>query len=237
MTTSTANADFIAELVAEIRARRSFGGHPLWHAIADGRVSRAGLRTFARQFFLQVNEFPRAVSALHSSCPYAELRGELAESAYEEETGRISGCNLPHPRLFGLFAEAVGVPWDELVASEPLPSTAALIHWFETSTRNRSFLEGAAAIQLSAEGQVPGAFGPFARALEKHYGLTREAVAFWDVHEIADRDHADVGDHAVGRFASGEEVRARIRAAVHQSLAAWWGFFDGIEREIARAQN
>jgi len=229
------NSAFIDELVREIRARRSFGGHPLWHAIAAGRISRDGLQIFARQFYLQVNEFPRAVSALHASCPYADLRGELAESLYEEETGRISGCNLPHPRLFGLFASAVGVPWEELVASEPLPSTAALIHWFENSTRNRPFLEGAAAIQLSAEGQVPGAFGPFARALEKHYGLSKEAVSFWDVHEIADRDHADVGDHAVGRYASGEEVRGRVRAAVRQSLEAWWGFFDGIEREIARA--
>jgi pyrroloquinoline-quinone synthase len=231
------NRAFIDELVAEIRRRRSFGGHPLWHAIAAGKISRPGLQTFARQFFLQVNEFPRAVSALHASCPYPELRGELAESLYEEETGRISGCNLPHPRLFGLFAAAVGVPWEELVASEPLPSTAALIHWFEASTKSRSFLEGAAAIQLSAEGQVPGAFGPFARALEKHYGLSREAVAFWDVHEIADRDHADVGDHAVGRYASTDEVRARLRAAVRQSLAAWWQFFDGIEREIARGSH
>lgn len=231
---NASNRAFIDELVVEIRSRRSFGGHPLWHAIAAGKVSRAGLGIFARQFYLQVNEFPRAVSALHANCPYTELRHELAESLYEEETGRISGCNLPHPRLFGLFASAVGVPWEDLVASEPLPSTAALIHWFENSTRNRPFLEGAAAIQLSAEGQVPGAFGPFARALEKNYGLSKEAVSFWDVHEIADRDHADVGDHAVGEHANGEDLRGRIRAAVRQSLAAWWGFFDGIEREIAR---
>jgi pyrroloquinoline-quinone synthase len=229
------NEAFIGELALEIRSRRSFGGHPLWHAIAAGSVSRAGLGIFARQFYLQVNEFPRAVSALHASCPYPELRGELAESLYEEETGRISGCNLPHPRLFGLFAAGVGVPWEELVASEPLASTAALTHWFESSTRNRPFLEGAAAIQLSAEGQVPGAFGPFARSLEKHYGLSKEAVSFWDVHEIADRDHADVGDHAIVRYASADETRARIRAAVRQSLGAWWQFFDGIEREIARS--
>ena len=114
---NASNRAFIDELVVEIRSRRSFGGHPLWHAIAAGKVSRAGLGIFARQFYLQVNEFPRAVSALHASCPYTELRHELAESLYEEETGRISGCNLPHPRLFGLFANAVGVPWEELVAS------------------------------------------------------------------------------------------------------------------------
>jgi len=39
------------------------------------------------QFFLQVREFPRSVSALHSSCPEILERIELAESLYEEETG------------------------------------------------------------------------------------------------------------------------------------------------------
>jgi len=80
---------------------------------------------------------------------------------------------------------------------------------------------------------VPGAFGPFARALEKHYGLTREAVAFWDVHEIADRDHSDIGDHIVVRFASTDEWRERARRAVSHSLDMWWQFFDGMQREIA----
>ena len=209
--------------------------HWAWPAFTSGLVPKRLLHIHLEQeYATYVRDFPVLIGRAYVQCPLPEARQELAENLYEEETGRISGCNLPHPRLFGLFANAVGVPWEELVASEPLPSTAALIHWFENSTRNRPFLEGAAAIQLSAEGQVPGAFGPFARALEKHYCLSKEAVSFWDVHEIADRDHADVGDHAVGLHANGEEVRARIRAAVRQSLAAWWGFFDGIEREIAR---
>ena len=55
--------------------------------------------------------------------------------------------------------------------------------------KDRSFAEGIGAINLAAEGQVPGNFAPFARALEKNYGLSREQVAFFDVHEIADRDH------------------------------------------------
>ncbi len=98
-------ADFIGELRATIEARRSFGGHPLWHRIQEGRLPRGAVATWAAQFFLQVREFPRAVSALHSSCPFPEERIELAESLYEEETGRISGCNLPHPELFIRFGE------------------------------------------------------------------------------------------------------------------------------------
>ncbi len=225
-------AAFAASLRTLVDARRSFGGHPLWHRIAEGGVDAADLRRFAIQFFLQVREFPRAVSALHASCPDPEERVLLAESVYEEETGRISGCGLSHPELFIRFGEATGLARRDLVDGEPLPSTASLIHWFELSTRQRPFVEGAAAITLAAEGQVPGAFGPFARALEKHYGLTTEQVEFWDLHEIADREHSDVGDHFVIALARTAELQTRVRAAVQTSLDHWWQFFDGIERAL-----
>jgi pyrroloquinoline-quinone synthase len=224
--------EFVEDLRALIDARRAFGRHPLWLRIAEGRAPRSALGPFAVQFFLQVREFPRAVSALHSSCPDARERIELAESLYEEETGRISGCNVSHPELFIRFGEGVGVPRDAMVRGEPLPATAALIDWFERSTKEHPFIEGAAATNLAAEGQVPGAFDPFARALERHYGCTREQVAFWDVHEQADREHSAVGDHIVIRLATTPALQAGVRRAVARSLDLWWQFFDGIAAAV-----
>ncbi len=223
---------FIQDLLARIAARRTFGGHPLWLELADGKLSRRQLQLFAVQFFLQVREFPRAVSAMHANCPFPDERMELAESVYEEETGRISGCNQPHPELFIRFGEAVGLERAELVEGRPLPATRALIDWFELSTKQRSFIEAAAAINLAAEGQVPGAFGPMARRLQAHYGLSREAVEFWDVHEMADAEHSQVGDNIVVRHATDAATQARVRDALQHSLDAWWQFFDGIQAAI-----
>jgi pyrroloquinoline-quinone synthase len=223
---------FVQELLERIAARRTFGGHPLWLAIADGKPSRSQLQRFAVQFFLQVREFPRAVSAMHANCPFPAERMALAESVYEEETGRISGCNLPHPELFIRFGEALGLSRNEMVEGEPLPATRALIDWFELSTKQRSFIEAAAAINLAAEGQVPGAFGPMARRLQQHYGLSRDAVAFWDVHETADAEHSDVGDNIVVRHATDAAMQARVRDALQHSLDAWWQFFDGIQAAL-----
>ena len=224
---------FIQDLVARVKARRTFGGHPLWLELADGTLGREQLQLFAVQFFLQVREFPRAVSAMHANCPFPDARIELAESVYEEETGRLSGCNLPHPELFIRFGEAVGLARADMVDGRPLPATRALIDWFELSTKQRSFIEGAAAINLAAEGQVPGAFGPMARRLQEHYGLSRDAVAFWDIHEMADAEHSDVGDHIVVKHATDAATQTRVRDALQHSLDAWWQFFDGIEAAIA----
>jgi pyrroloquinoline quinone (PQQ) biosynthesis protein C len=79
---------------------------------------------------------------------------------------------------------------------------------------------------------VPGAFGPFARALEQHYGCTRAQVAFWDVHEQADREHSAIGDHVVVRLATTPELQADVRRAVARSLELWWRFFDGMASAI-----
>ena len=224
---------FAEQLMREIHARRSFGGHPLWRQIEGGKVSPGGLQVFAKQFFLQVREFPRAVSALHSRCLDAGERIKLAESLYEEESGRISGINKPHPEVFLDFCAGLGLGRQEVVGAEPLPSTAALIHWFEVSTKILPFLEGVAAINLAAEGQVVGAFAPFARALERYYRLSRSAVAFWDLHELADADHSQVGDHIVVEHASTDELQNSVLRAVQTSLGMWWQFFDGIATEVS----
>lgn len=224
------------ELTDRISARitdgRSFGRHPLWLQICAGELARERLQVFARQFFLQVIEFPRAVSALHTNCPYPDERLRLAENLYEEETGLLSG-SAGHPELFLRFSRALGIDDAQMWKGKPLPGTAALIDWFELSSRNRSFVEGAAAITLAAEGQVVGNFGPFARALQDHYALDVEAVSFWDVHEIADVEHSAVGDHIVMRFATDDALQAQVLDAVDHSLAMWWQFFDGIQNEVA----
>src|ERR1051326_5090912 len=111
---------FAAELTREIHARRSFGGHPFWRRIERGEVSSPGLATFAKQFYLQVYEFPRAVSALHSRCLDAGERMRLAESLYEEETGRISRVGKPHPEVFLDFCAAVGLDRRDVVNARPL---------------------------------------------------------------------------------------------------------------------
>jgi len=224
--------DFMRDLVTRIEAGRTFGRHPLWLEIADGKLSRDQLKLFSVQFFLQVREFPRAVSAMHANCPFAEERRALAESVYEEETGRISGCNQPHPEIFLRFGEAVGLARSEMTDGRPLPATRALLDWFELSTKQRSFIEAAAAMNLAAEGQVCGAFGPMARRLQEHYGLSREAVEFWDVHELADAEHSAVGDNIVVRHATDATTQARVRDALQHSLDAWWQFFDGIRAAI-----
>lgn len=226
------NEQFVRDLFRLVHERRSFGRHPLWKKIEAGQVPKDRMKTFAQQFFLQVREFPRAISALHSRCYDSQERLKLAESLYEEETGLISG-SAPHPELFLRLGMGFGLKREEMTEAAALPGTEALIDWFELSTKDRSFAEGIGAINVAAEGQVPGNFASFARALEKYYGLSREQVAFFDIHEIADRDHSDVGDNILSHLPLSDTDQVKVRAAAQRSLDLWWQFFDGIERACA----
>ena len=55
------------------------------------------------------------------------------------------------------------------------------------------------------------------------------------MHEEADKDHSDVGDHIVVHHATTEEWQEKVRLALNRSLDMWWQFFDGIERALATA--
>ena len=64
------------------------------------------------------------------------------------------------------------------------------------------------------------------------YGLSVEAVEFWDIHEMADAEHSEVGDNIVVRHATDAATQARVRDALQHSLDAWWQFFDGISDSL-----
>ena len=57
------------------------------------------------------------------------------------------------------------------------------------------------------------------------------------MHELADAEHSDVGDHIVIRGATSDDAKAAVRRAIHTSLGMWWQFFGGIEQAIAARES
>jgi hypothetical protein len=78
----------------------------------------------------------------------------------------------------------------------------------------RSFLEGVGAISLAAEGQVVGAFAPFARSLEMDSGLSPRPWRFATSTSSPMPDRSDVGDPIVVKHAQSEEASDRAGSGV-----------------------
>src|SRR5688500_19510618 len=68
--------------------------HPFYQAWSEGRLSKAVLGEYAKQYYAHVRAFPTYVSAVHSRCDDLSVRKELLENLIEEERG-----NENHPEL------------------------------------------------------------------------------------------------------------------------------------------
>ena len=71
--------------------------HWAWPHFTSGRVAKERLHIhFEQEYATYVRDFPIMVGWAYVQCPIAEVRRDLAENLYEEETGGII-AGRPHP--------------------------------------------------------------------------------------------------------------------------------------------
>ncbi|MBI4535430.1 MAG: CADD family putative folate metabolism protein, partial [Ignavibacteriae bacterium] len=140
--------------------------HPFYQAWNDGALTKEMLKNYACQYYHFVKDFPRMVSAVHSNTPEMALRQELLMNLYEEEHGPEN-----HPALWIQFANAMGASTDEILSTEPLPTTRALVATMMDCCRNASCQEGLASL-YAYESQIPEVSRVKIEGLKKFYGVT-----------------------------------------------------------------
>lgn len=217
----SAIAEVLATLETRIREHHLLT-HPFYQAWSAGTLSLRALQEYSKQYYRHVEAFPTYVSAVHANCPLLPIRQRLLENLIEEERGAEN-----HPELWLRFAEALGVPRDEVTTAAPLPETTALVQTFRALTREHSYLAGTAAL-LAYEAQVPEVAAAKIAGLKQFYGVDDlRGLAFFQVHLQADRFHADTARQILHQHLSPENV-AEVVAACERALAALWAMLDGV---------
>ena len=202
--------------------------HPFYQAWTEGRLPLETLRSYARQYFHHVEAFPRAVSAVHSSCPDREGRRMLAENLAEEE-GLEQG-KQDHAALWLMFACGLGET-ERAIRAQPLnPETSALIDTFRKLSR-QSYAAGLGAL-YAYESQFPAVAAAKIEGLVERYGIDdEETLRFFRVHETADVEHGRVCRALLDRLPEGEKAEAI--AAGDELAQALWGFLSGVEAQAS----
>ena len=228
--TAVASRLFVEELRA-IVDRHHTKDHSLVQRIARGEVSREGLRFFAQQYYQRTARmFPKLVAAIYSRCPDdAELEHMLLANVVSE-----SGFEHPereHKRLFFQFGRALGLSREEIETAHPVPELQAFIGWRDRIFYDAPWLDAVTVQSFVFEGQNAVRAAVIGRGLQAHYPFTAEDIAFWLEHgSDVEEEHADVGPRMVERYATTEEIQARLRALVTDAVEVYWIVFDGIER-------
>jgi len=205
-------------------AARAMLSHPFYQAWTEGRLPLDTLRAYARQYFHHVEAFPRAVSAVHSSCPDREGRRMLAENLAEEEG--IEAGKQDHATLWLMFACGLGEDEASVRKQQLNPQTRALITAFQRLSR-QSYAAGLGAL-YAYESQFPGVATAKIEGLVERYGVTdEETLRFFQVHAAADVEHSSVCRTLLDRLPA--EDKAEAIAAGEELAGALWNFLSGVE--------
>jgi pyrroloquinoline-quinone synthase len=207
-------------------AERSMLSHPFYQAWENGTLTKDALRAYARQYFHHVEAFPRAVSAVHANCPSVQGRRLLAENLAEEE-GLGEGKD-DHATLWLDFAAGMGADEAEVRAVSVNPETQVLIDAFRNLSR-RSYASGLGAL-YAYESQLPAIAKTKIEGLVARYDVNEQStLRFFQVHEYADVEHADVCRELLDALP--EADRAEAHAAACELAEALRTFLSGMQRE------
>jgi pyrroloquinoline-quinone synthase len=215
----TKNNELLEKIDAAI-AEKNLLNHPFYQDWQTGKLSREALQLYAMQYYRHVEAFPKHLRVLAARTE-GPVRNVVLENLAEEEDP--AG---PHPKLWRDFAAALGVNEEDITACPSLPGTQALVETFREVVGDRPVAEAVAAL-YAYESQVPEIATSKIDGLKKFYGIdSPKALAYFAVHEQADKVHRAAWRGWLGEHAQGDETE--ILATVNDALNALWGGLDAV---------
>lgn len=213
--------------------------HWAWPLFTSGVVARDRLHIhFEQEYATYVRDFPVMIGRAYVQCPIAEVRRELAENLYEEETGGIA-AGKPHPELFLEYPRGLGMDLSRFDQVELLPAAAAFRSVLDDLTQHHGWEVAAAVTTLFLEGTRyergeidESAPRRPAEPLERHplvvhYGLPVDGLALTRAHRKVEGNHrASAWRCILGHTTPAS--RPAVIAAMREVLAAWLSYRDGV---------
>jgi pyrroloquinoline-quinone synthase len=213
------NTELLNKIDAAI-AEKNLLKHPFYQDWQAGKLSREALQLYAAQYYRHVEAFPKHLRVLA-----ARTEGPVREIILENLTEEENPCG-PHPKLWRDFAAAVGVGEDDIINCPSLPGTQTVVETFREIVGDRTVAEAVAAL-YAYESQVPEIATTKIDGLKQFYGVrSPEGLAYFEVHEEADKAHRTAWRNWLEEHAEGSEEE--ILATTNEALDALWGALDAV---------
>jgi pyrroloquinoline-quinone synthase len=235
----------LQEQLLSVMDRKDHWAYPHF---SEGRATRPQLLLhYQQEYEVYVRDFPVLLSRVHARCPVAEVRRDLAENLYEEETGGLSR-GRPHPELFLEMMGGLGFEPARFEAIDLIPEAAAYRAFVDQVTTRRPWIEGAALVTIFIEGSREdrlrvgeGARGDHGAGadLEKelrghflvqHYGVDPRFLDLKRAHHQVESGHRRMAWKMVLDHARGRTAALRLTKVLQRSLDLWLLYRDGVAR-------
>ena len=197
--------------------------HPFYRAWTAGQLPVERLQRYAVRYYPHVAQFPRYISAIHARCADLATRQVLLDNLTEEEAGEDN-----HPELWLRFAEAVGVPRDEVRGAAPVPAAQSLVRTYGELAATGPLAQGLAALYVY-ESQIPPIAAAKIEGLKRWYGVEDErGLAFFRVHQQADVRHADATAELLDKHTTRTSEADAARQGGQKAVTALWAMLDNV---------
>src|SRR5947208_14212118 len=190
--------------------------HPFYLAWTRGELSKQALSDYARQYYHHVAAFPTYLSSIHANCDDQDTRKQLLNNLIDEEVGSPN-----HPELWLRFAQGLGLSETDVQCSEKWTETKNLIDTFRAVCRDRSTVEGLAAL-YEYESQIPAICESKIDGLTKYYGFADpKHYEYFSVHIEADREHSASERDMLSHYIAKQNLQS-VKPSVNRGLDSPW---------------
>ncbi len=219
--------------------------HWAWKYFSTDQITRDQLKIhFQQEYTVYIRDFPVFLGRIHGKNPPMEVRRDLAENLYEEETGGLT-IGRAHPELFLYLMEGLSFKHQEFEAVTLLPASRRYRQWLDQITLSGSWIEAAAVITIFVEGSIkdrkeidpsitPQQVDVKEKILEhplvKYQGVDPIYMDLIRAHHSIEGSHRIAAWKMVLDHAKTPTQHQKVRGAVAQSLKLWLAYRDGVAR-------
>jgi pyrroloquinoline quinone (PQQ) biosynthesis protein C len=218
--------DFVETLENEIRTKElSILDCEFLAAVESDSVTRSQIGAWAKAFYAATRNGRLLLGNFYANSPDdPELRRELAENLYEEETGRISGVGRCHMDVFEDLLAAFGIAArDARALASPFGTQAPE----GSAISSDDFYVQLTAYGLAVESPNAEFCAKMHRALNDRYEFTPSQLTWFSMHATLDADHGEEFRKYAARAAEHRDGLERVRRATLDMCAATKSVWDG----------
>jgi pyrroloquinoline-quinone synthase len=214
--------------------------HWAWPHFTAGKVPRGLLHIHLEQeYATYVRDFPVLVARAYVACPIPEVRRDLIENVFEEETGRL-GAGRPHPELFLEYPRGLGMDLTRFEHIDLLPGARAYRSYLDRCTTDQGWELAAAVTTLFLEGtkfdrgelseNAPRRPAPALtdHPLVKHYGLPLDALALTKAHRSVEGGHRAAAWRSILDHVLEPTRQEAVVAGMRGTLEHWLSYRDDV---------
>jgi pyrroloquinoline quinone (PQQ) biosynthesis protein C len=220
---------------------------PVRYFFPGDNLPLVGAQQFMKQIGIYSTWFPRWTANVMGNCPYLDVQQSLIQNMYDELV-RDPTTNMHHYDMLCRLAEGLGLSREEVDNAEPLQTTVVTSNTWTNWTKTRHWIVGFAALQaiegvndinLTKKHNIPVQSAGVQETWAKRFGVTKEQLKFFAVHDYADQKHAggevrEMTEKYLRQFPYLQEEAVQI---ARESLQTRWMFLDGIRQYSEKHKN